>query len=119
MEGPRDIRRFETIQLVSIAVGLIHAFATFKGGALDAIIGAVITVALTLLVSRRRQNWARWVLLAMFLFGAAFMVWFAKAILSAGYPAVTLLVTLMQTVALAMLFTRQSSDWLRHKSSPA
>ena len=118
-DAPLHIRRFETLQLASIVVGLIHQFAVIDGGIFDAIMGAAIMIALTLFVSRRRKNLAKWLLLGMFVFGAAFMAWNAPTVFALGYPAITLAVTLMQAIALAFLFTPQSADWLRRSSSPA
>lgn len=70
-------------------------------------------VTLTLLASRRRKNWARWVLLTMFAFGIALMIWQVKAVFSMGYPLLTALVTVMQAIALVLLFTPQSAAWFR------
>src|SRR4030095_4967469 len=106
-------------QFAAIVVGLIHHFAVIHGGIFDAIVGAAIIIALTLLVSRRRKNWARWLLLAMFALGAVFMAWNAPTVFALGYPAITLIVTLMQSIALVFLFTPQSAEWLRRSPSPA
>lgn len=116
--APLHIRRFETLQLASIFIGLIDGFAN-GGGLFDAIFGAAVMVALTLLVSRGRKNWARWVWLVMFVLGSAFMIWTAPTVFALSYPVITVAVTLMQTVALVLLFTPQSANWLRTNPAQA
>ena len=118
-DAPLNVRRFEVLQLASIFIGLIHQFAVTDGGIFAPIAQAAILVGLTMLVSRRRKNWARWVLLGFFGLGAAFMIWNAAAVLALGYPVITLTVTLMQTAALALLFTPQTARWLCADPSPA
>lgn len=91
------------------------------GDLLGAALDAVVLLALTLLVSRRRKNWARWALLVLFLLGVAFMAWNAPKLFVFGYPAVVvaLVVTLMNALAVVLLFTPESSNWLRTAPSPA
>jgi len=113
VDAPLNIRRFEALQLVSITVGLIHGFAAVKDDLFATVAGAVIGVVLTLLVSRGRKDWARWVLLAMFVVGLVIMVWQARVVFSLGYPLVTAAIWLIQAVALALLFTPQSANWLK------
>jgi hypothetical protein len=116
--APPDIRRFEALQVTSIIVGLINQTAAAQDGLMDAAIGDVLMLVITLLVSRRRKNWARWLLLIMFVLGAAYMMWNAAAVFALGYPLLTIAATVLQVVALILLFTNQSSDWLRHQASP-
>ena len=115
--APLDVRRFETLQIIAVAVGLVHQFAAFDYGTVDAVLAAILVLVLTLLVSRKRKNWVRWLLLVMYVFGAAMMVWSAATFGMKGYPAVTFGITVVQTVALALLFTTESSDWLRRQPS--
>ena len=119
---PVDIQRFEILQLASAFVGLIHGFAIGRDAIFDAIFGAVINVTLTLLVSRGRKNWARWTLLVMAVIGVTLMIagsffGITQAALAQVYPVVTVLVWAMTAVALALVFTPQSTNWLR--SAPA
>ncbi|MEO8141263.1 MAG: hypothetical protein ABI617_01245 [Sphingomicrobium sp.] len=116
---PADIRRFEALQLTSIVLGTLHQFAAHRNGLIDAIIGAIISLVLTLLISRKRKNWARWLLLIMSLMGATFMLWNAATVFAQGYPLLTIAVTVIQAAALFLLFTNQSSKWLRQRHSPA
>src|SRR5438552_143663 len=117
-DRPLDIRRFETLQLTSAFVGLIRGFAIGRQGVIGPIFSALITITLTLLISRGRKNWARWTLLVMLVIGIAFIVvgsffGVTQEALSLVYPVLTLVVWLLQIVALALLFTPQSTDWLR------
>jgi peptidoglycan/LPS O-acetylase OafA/YrhL len=117
---PLDIQRFEALQLLTVLVGLIHGFAV--RGAIEPIFGALIGVTLTLLISRGRKNWARWTLLVLFVLGAALIIvgsffGITQEAFSKVYPLLTAVVWIMQAVALVLLFTPQSSNWLR--SAPA
>ena len=118
---PLNIRRFETLQIVSVAVGLINGFWVIEGHLLNAIVSAVVVLALTLLVSRLRKNWARWTLLGLFMFGIAFTVWNAPTLFAFGYTAtaIALAVDLMNAIALILLFTPEAANWLRATPSPA
>jgi hypothetical protein len=71
-DRPPYIRAFETLQLASAFVGLIHEFAI--GQVFVAIFGAVITITLSLLISRCRKNWARWTLFGTWALGLAMVV---------------------------------------------
>ncbi len=117
-EAPSHIRLFERLQLTSIFFGLIHGFA-IGDEVFGGIFGAAMMVAFTLLVSRGRKNWARWVWLVMFVFGAAFMIWNAPIVFALGFPAITVAVTLMQAFALILIFTPQSANWLRANAAQA
>ena len=117
--APPDIRRFEALQITSIIVGLINQSAASSDGLIDSVIGAVLMLVLTLLVSRRRKNWARWVLLVTFVLGTAFMLWNAATVFALGYSFLTVAVTVLQAVALGLLFTNRSSNWLRNRPSTA
>jgi hypothetical protein len=113
MATPANVRRFEALSLASIILGLIHAFAVSIGGHANAILTAFVMGALVLLASRGRRNWARWTLLVIFGLGSALMVWQARAVFSNGYPLLTAAVTLLQAVAIFLLFTPQSTVWFR------
>lgn len=123
-DPPDDIRRFEMLQLASAFIGLIHGFATGAQSVFASIFGAFVTIALTLLVSRARKNWARWTLVVFVVFGVALIIWgifvgLTQEALSKVYPAITALVWVMQAVALVLVFTPQSSSWLRSARSQA
>src|SRR5438270_11516805 len=95
--APVNIRRFEVLQLVSIFAGLIHTLVdgtlignvvraasgnagggsrgyvvgSAIGAAIGYVVGVAIFIALTLLVSRRRKNWARWTVFVFFVLGGS------------------------------------------------
>jgi len=123
-DRPLDIRRFETLQLSAAFVGLIHGFAIGREGLFGPIFSTLISVTLTLLISRGRKNWARWTLLVMAVVGAALLVvgsffGLTQEALATVYPVLTVLVWLLEIVALALLFTPQSTSWLRSAQAKA
>lgn len=106
---PRDIRLFETVQLVSIAMAVLFS----KDGSLDMIFTTGLLLVLTLLVSRGHRNWARWVLTIMFVLGVALLIWVAPLLISQGRLAITITATVIQAIGVSLLFTKQSDTWLR------
>jgi hypothetical protein len=119
MAVPRDIRRFESIQLVSILLGLIHLYSVSITDPLSVVIDVSIQIALTLMVSRQRKNWARWTLVALFALGIIYKSIYFKDIFTIGYPLLTAFNAFLQAIALALLFTPQSSVWLRRAPAAA
>ena len=113
--APSNIRLFERLQITSIVIGMVHAFAASQA-VLDPIWIAALMVALTLWVSRKRSNFARWLLLVFFLGGLILMLMYPSAIWAQGYPVITIGVAVLQALALALLFTKQSNDWLNGTS---
>lgn len=114
-QTPRDIRIFETLQIASILVFVLHELAAPYDGILPTIVSALFELLLTLLVSRRRQNWARWLIFILTLLGSVLMAWDLTELLSIGYPALTIAVVVLQLAAVALLCTRQSSNWLKRR----
>jgi hypothetical protein len=121
---PRDIRRFEMLQIGSLFVGAIHHFAV-DDPSIGSFIVLGIIATLTLLVSRRCLNWARWVLLVMLVLGVILgltvTIWMDPSALPVRLSplelALTWAINAAQAVALAFAFTRQSSRWLNSKPS--
>ena len=122
-DRPLAIRRFETLQLASVAIALINRFAVGKEGVFGPVFDALIVVTLTLLISRRRKNWARWTLLVFFIVGIVFLAAasffglaqeaLAETHVSTSNWLLAGVVWLMQGAALALVFTPQSASWLR------
>jgi hypothetical protein len=118
--APRIIRLFERLQLGSFAMSLVSRFIaeTPIAGWIAEIIGLGFALGLTLLVSRRRRNWARWVMLVVFVVGAASMTFEIPILLASGIPgALALGIALVQAFALALLFAPEASNWLRSKET--
>ncbi|MGD9810538.1 MAG: hypothetical protein AB7U35_04275 [Sphingobium sp.] len=109
---PSAIRTFETLQIVSVAIGFAHAGAIMDLGIWDAIVIVGPIMILTLLVSRKRKNWARLLLAILFLGNLIFMVTMRHLVFARGYPLMTLAVTMLQGAALLMVFTKPASEWI-------
>lgn len=120
-DAPLSIRWFETVQIASVIIGLINGFAVIHGDILRSVVSAVIVLGLTFLVSRGRKNWPRWVFLGMLVLGAAWMVRSAPIVLAFGYlpAAIAIGVSLMNAVAVVLLFTPESAEWVQTSRSPA
>lgn len=114
-DAPFSIRWFETLQIVAVMLGLINGFAAGLDDSVKATVSAVIVLTLTFFVSRRRKNWARWVLLVLLVLGSALVVWSAPALFAYGHliAAIALGISLMNAAAVALLFTPESAKWLR------
>jgi hypothetical protein len=123
-DRPLDIKCFEALALTSVFVGLVHGLAIGVEGILAPIFSALISATLTLLVSRGRKNWARWTLLALVVIGvvgilAGSFFGVTQEAISMVNPVLTAVTWLLQIVALALLFTPQSSNWLRFERAKA
>jgi hypothetical protein len=122
---PKSIIWFERLYLGSLAVSV--AIMTMGWDATGQIplvyllpalfLGLVLPVILVLLVSRRRSRIAKWVLIALFAIGLASNV--------AGYNSsdltldiAALVLTAMQMLAIALLFTASARAWLAGQSMP-
>jgi hypothetical protein len=102
-------------------LGLMNGFAVIHGDYLRSVVSAVILLSLTFLVSRRRKNWPRWVFLGMLVLGLVWMLWSAPSVLAFGYlaAAIAVGVSLMNAIAVALLFTTESARWVQTAPSPA
>lgn len=118
---PRSIVVFEVMILASLVLGAFSSFMApieqlrqvplwsvviAQGGVL------LIMVALTLLISRRRSNTAKWVSIAMFILGLP--LYFKMVGEGTIDPRVVQLIQIaLQTVGYAFLFTPGARKWLR------
>lgn len=116
---PTTIRLFETVQIASVLIVLVHLFAVPAISVVDAIIASVLILVLTLLVSRRRKNWARWVIVLSFALGLAVAACLRSASQAEPVSIVSLIALLMQGAAVVLLFTRQSARWLKEPRGDA
>ena len=120
-DAPWSIRWFETVQILSVMIGLTNGFAVIHDDYLSSIASAVIVLGLTFLVSRGRKNWPRWVFLGMLVLGVAWMIWSAPTLFEYGYlaSAIGFVASLMNVAAVVLLFTPESSKWVQTSPSPA
>jgi hypothetical protein len=109
---PSSIRTFETLQILSVVIGLVHVAIIGDLGIWDAVVMVGPLLALTLLVSRKRKNWAKLALAVLFVGGMVFMIAMRDQVFVQGYPLATLVVTVLQGVALGLLYTKSASSWL-------
>src|SRR6266851_10248280 len=84
---PSNVARFEQLMYLSLGIGVIQSLlrwnrlvaqASAMGGAKFVLFGQIVTFALLVLliwlIARRRKNWARWLMLVMFVSGLPFSV---------------------------------------------
>ena len=131
---PKHIKYFERIMLGTLALTLVltaitgSEFFAIETGAAESValrgtmfVGVVsfvfaLVLALVFLTSRKRSRIAKWALVVMFAFGVSsyfqefptsFDSWFAGIF--------STIQVLAQFVALYLLFTKESRDWLKQK----
>lgn len=125
---PASIARFEWLSLLALGIGLVMAVVTWdqsvavarSGGMgtgsvlLVMAVSIAVPLLLILLVSRRANVVAKWILIAMFLGGLAMIFLSPKVKLASGpHFLVQIAQILMQAMAIALLFTKESRRWLR------
>ena len=124
---PKTIIAFEWISLSMLLVGIVHSIATWEESIAMSSPGFVITVqafsigvalALILWVSRGRSNVAKWINVALFVLGLPVMIVLFGSEQMTGSSLVTLAQTVIQMIALGLLFTPSAREWLS-KSAPA
>lgn len=124
---PRSVAVFEALYLLTILISFVQAALGWRQATAIAspalvvtvqVITIVILLTLVLLISRRRQNWARWVLVVLFVIGLPAL---ARIVMSGQLPGslwITIVQTVLQLVALAMLFTPPAQEWFRKRLLP-
>lgn len=126
---PRNVARFEILMYlaltmtVSITILDFNRFAPILGAVL--IVGTigsvvVLTALLVWVAARRRQGWARWFLLALFIVGMpgytmAFLEFAQGSIVTA---AMSVMRVLFSAAALYCVFTGDARDWFRRPFHP-
>jgi hypothetical protein len=122
---PRAIAGFELLWVLSLAMGVIQSAAGWRQltmrGNMAFILGVqIITFSiillLVLLVSRARRNFAKWILVILFVSGLPAIYQAFKSGHVAGIPVVSATQTLAQAVALILLFTPDARAWLRDRT---
>jgi hypothetical protein len=133
-ERPSNIRRFEQLMYLSIAIGALNitldwdrlvSVARPVGGAvfvvvIDALV-FVFLISLIWLIGRRAKNWARLVLLVFFLLGTptATRVVMNNLRVKPLVGALGLVQFALQVIALFLIFTGNSRGWFRRQTATA
>ena len=132
---PRNVRLFLILNYVSLFVGLVVAVLRFdhsvaiapRGGATFVLMtqGFALGIPLLLvsLAGLARQNWARWVILVLFVLGIIVLVPTMTLARGGMMAPVDMLVAIGQTVvqgiALFFIFSSSASAWYRKEEPTA
>jgi uncharacterized membrane protein len=128
MTRPKEIVWFERGIIASLFLGAINSWLAWPelvalGGMAFLITIQIFTFAimigLTLFVSRRRSNVAKWILVALFVIGTPMWLKNALAGLQPGSPLILFAQFAVQVVAYILLFTAASRSWLKGQTEPA
>ena len=125
---PSNVARFEQLMYLTIGIGIINSALQFQsfsrqaGAAFTLFVQAVVfafAVLLIWLIARRRANWARWVLLVMFLIGVVpFIPILSKTLQTSPLSGVLSIVQfLAQGIALYLVFTGNAVAWFKRSPS--
>ncbi len=122
---PQTIVSFERIFLFTLLLGLVQVYFGWGSATQTASVGFALTVqiftfcllvGLALLVSRRRSNVAKWILIALFTLGLpAFFGLISRGMLL-GSVWIAVLQILGQLIAYALLFTASAHSWLNQRN---
>ena len=120
---PKHIKYFEWTWLGSLAIGIIVSALSYSEmvlGGLEIFAGFIqfftfgISLLLILLISRKRNNIAKWILVVMYGFGIVMYIPQLAFLLNIGFVGVlSSLQLLAQCVGLYFLFTEDSREWFR------
>jgi len=118
---PWSIVAFERLFLGALLIGAIHSAAKWDelvAMASPAFVLAVqvltfgLVLLLVLLVSRKRSNIAKWINVGLFVLGLPMLGAQFRSGLALGWPLVTIGQSVIQAIALALLFSPSARDWL-------
>ena len=127
---PAQVALFERLYYASLALGLINSALQFDHFTRMASVAFVISVQLLVLVflvlmiwlvARRRKNWARWLMLILFVVGTPLSIptiWqtFQVNILWGGISVVQII---LQAAAIYFVFTADARAWFRPSNAAA
>jgi hypothetical protein len=119
MPQPGGVKLGLAVFGISLALGVLSLVVWNPPGSLT-VFGIVLVIMILLLVAvANRQNWARIVLLAMYVLGVPLSIPHQIRLIAGGnglgYAEVAQ--DVLQLVALIMLFRRESNAWFRHRAS--
>ena len=128
MTRPKSIIWFELLSIGAILISLIPMYQfleTMRNGAVSTpgVVGAVLVslglpLLLTLLVSRKRSNIAKWIYVLLMAVG---FIAIARVLLTVGtadLDYVGAAVTVLQAVTVGLLFTGSARAWLGGTDTP-
>lgn len=117
---PTEIAWFERIVIATLVLGALNSWLAWPqlvalGGTAFLITVQVFTLGiillLTLLISRRGSNVAKWISVALFVLGLPFSIQDLAAGTALGSPIISIAQLAAQAVAFALLFTPASRRW--------
>ena len=121
---PSNVTRFEVLMYLSLGIGIVTAALQSQqvaadwrfGLSIQAVVLAV-TIALIWLTARRRQNWARWLFLVLFLIGIPpFTLSIGNALrLNQFLGALKIGQLFLQGVAFYLIFSGNAVAWFRRR----
>jgi hypothetical protein len=127
---PSNVARFEQLMYLSIGIGI--ALSCLQYGSLsqkDDVTFALIIqlfvfavlVILVWLIARRQENWARWVLVIMFLAGLLFYIPILSQTLNTSplLGILSIIRDFIQGIALYLVFTGNAVAWFRAVQGPS
>ena len=121
MMRPTTIVAFEALYFVTLAIGVLQAYLSWDQLQAMAspffivtiqIVTVGLLILLTLLVSRRRSRFAKWVLVVLFVIGLPMTLRIFVSGQLAGSPLLTVSQSFLQLIGLVLLFTPASRAWL-------
>ena len=120
---PKHIQYFEWIWLGSLAIGIVIAALSYSATVppgMEIFAGFIqlfvfgIMLLLILLISRKRNKFAKWVLVLLFSLGIVIYIPQLAMLFDLGFVGVlSSLQVLAQCVGIYFLFTQESRDWFR------
>jgi hypothetical protein len=127
MGRPWEIVWFERIYLGTLALGAVQSWIAWPalvkmGGPVFVVTTQLLTFALigglTLLISRRRSNIAKWILIGLFIAGLPIFIRHlldGQLVGGGGSPVISITQLAAQFVALALLVTPASRNWFKRE----
>ena len=118
---PRRVMVAVWLYLSSIALGILSSAVVPAPGPLWFAVLIIIVMLLLALAIWRRQNWSRFVFLVLFLLGLPIMFAIREMLAQRGAFGAAILIaqTVLQGIALVLLFTGDSGAWYRRKAVTA
>lgn len=128
---PKEIVYFEWIIFATLILGVLQTYlgwdqmtaqlATTGQGTGFVVVTDIfvfgLIITLTLLISRRKSQIAKWISIGLFVLGIPGLVLIISRGMLAGSAYITLVQTIAQLVAYGLLFTPVARNWFSNKAS--